>query len=207
MAIKQQWADIYVGQLSIARRKLGINIAGYVPAGGAMGAVLTKLSPADYDFGWMLPLTYTAGNGLVLAGTTFHFAQAGAYTAGAIPFATGAATMGFDAANLFWDDANKFLGVGVGAAPGSPFDLAHAFADGANHIGLHVVMSNTPVAPLPAGYHLGLSFGFTLAGAQQFTLGTDTIIGLSSTTTPHGPCSARRATTGRGPDPETGVPA
>lgn len=52
-----------------------------------------------------------AGNGLVKVGTTFHFAQSGVYTAGAVPFASSASAMSFDAGNLFYDDANNRLGL------------------------------------------------------------------------------------------------
>lgn len=40
-------------------------------------------------------VAYTAGNGMVLSGTVFHFAQAGSYTANTIPYASGSASIGF----------------------------------------------------------------------------------------------------------------
>lgn len=39
--------------------------------------------------------SYTAGNGLTLSGSTFHFAQSGAYTTNAIPYATSGSGIGF----------------------------------------------------------------------------------------------------------------
>lgn len=53
--------------------------------------------------------TFTAGNGLVKSGSTFHFAQTSAYTTGALPFASGSTSIGFDASNLSYDDANNLL--------------------------------------------------------------------------------------------------
>jgi hypothetical protein len=41
---------------------------------------------------------YGAGNGMVKSGTTFHFAQSASYTTGALPYASGASTIGFIAA-------------------------------------------------------------------------------------------------------------
>jgi hypothetical protein len=55
----------------------------------------------------------TAGQGLVVDGDTVSFAQSGPYTTGAIPFATGPATMGFDPANLLWDDVENRLVLGI----------------------------------------------------------------------------------------------
>jgi len=55
--------------------------------------------------------TGSAGNGIVKVGSTYHFAQSAAYTAGAVPFAASTSAMGFDAANLFYDDANNRLGL------------------------------------------------------------------------------------------------
>lgn len=40
-------------------------------------------------------INFDAGNGMVKVGNTFHFAQSSSYTTNAIPFATGAATIGF----------------------------------------------------------------------------------------------------------------
>ena len=58
--------------------------------------------------------SYLAGNGLVLSGSTFHFAQSAAYTANTIPLATGTASIGFIAAGT----ANQVLRVpGGGGAP------------------------------------------------------------------------------------------
>lgn len=98
-----------VMQLSDAQRKLGITP---LPTGGAINTVLTKASGANYDVVWAPPAAAVAGNGIVVVGNTVHFAQAAAYTTGAIPFASGVATMGFDAANLLWNNANKYLEVG-----------------------------------------------------------------------------------------------
>lgn len=54
------------------------------------------------------------GNGIVeTPGGVVNFAQSGPYTPGAIPFATGPTTMGFDPTQLFWDDVNNRLGVGT----------------------------------------------------------------------------------------------
>ena len=58
--------------------------------------------------------SYLAGNGLVLSGSTFHFAQSSAYTTNTIPLATGTASIGFIAAGT----ANQVLRVpGGGGAP------------------------------------------------------------------------------------------
>jgi len=38
---------------------------------------------------------YGAGNGVVKSGTTFHFGQSASYTVGALPYASGASTIGF----------------------------------------------------------------------------------------------------------------
>lgn len=54
------------------------------------------------------------GNGIVeTPGGVVNFAQSGPYTPGAIPFATGPTTMGFDPTHLFWDDVNNWLGIGT----------------------------------------------------------------------------------------------
>lgn len=126
------YSTIIVQQLAEAQRKLGIIPGAYIPADGAAGTVLTKASAADYDTFWGPPGAPAAGNGIVVVGNVVNFAQAGAYTAGAIPFATGVATMGFDAANLFWDDANNFFGIGTAGAPTNPLNVVHAYADALN---------------------------------------------------------------------------
>lgn len=142
----QQWQNIQVKQLSEAQRKLGILPSGYF-AGGAAGTVLTKASPADYDFLWspILGGIVLAGNGIVFSGgNTINFAQAAAYTTGAIPFASGAATIGFDAANLFWDTVNNRLGVGTNA----PADLFHVdidYADALLHYAGRIDMDTSVV--------------------------------------------------------------
>ena len=41
---------------------------------------------------------YTAGNGMAKSGTTFHFAQSASYTVGALPYASGASSIGMLAA-------------------------------------------------------------------------------------------------------------
>lgn len=115
MSVIQNWGQIQVQQLSEAQRKLGIIPGAFLPAGGAAGTFLSKLSAANYDVGWVGVPAPTAGRGIVVVGTTIHFAQAAAYTTGAVPFATGAATMGFDPANFFWDDAANRLGLGTNA--------------------------------------------------------------------------------------------
>lgn len=56
--------------------------------------------------------SYNAGNGLVQVGTTFHFAQSANYSTGAIPYATGAASIGFISA-----PADKQVLVGSGTTP------------------------------------------------------------------------------------------
>jgi hypothetical protein len=117
-------------QISEWRRKLGI-LSASMFAGGMTGDVLSKASNANYDFVWspLLGGLVLAGNGIVFSGgNTVNFAQAGAYTAGAVPFATGAATMGFDAASLFWDDANDFFGIGT-AVPAGRLHVVQAYAD------------------------------------------------------------------------------
>lgn len=58
-------------------------------------------------------VTLVAGNGIVVSGGAIHFAQSGAYTADQIPFASGAAAMGFSA-DLSWDDAGKIMTVNGG---------------------------------------------------------------------------------------------
>jgi hypothetical protein len=70
--------------------------------------------------------TYSAGNGMVLSGSIFHFASASNYTTNTIPIATGATTIGFIAAGT----ANQVLRVpGAGGAPVfGAIDLAAAAA-------------------------------------------------------------------------------
>jgi len=75
-------------------------------AGGTLGTTpvpFVKFSQAG---------SYTAGNGMVLSGGVFHFAQSSAYTAGRIPFASSTSAIGFSS-NLFWDNANNRLGIGT----------------------------------------------------------------------------------------------
>jgi hypothetical protein len=75
-------------------------------AGGTLGTTpvpFVKFSQAG---------SYTAGNGMVLSGGVFHFAQDTNYTAGRIPFASSTSAIGFNA-NLFWDNSNNRLGIGT----------------------------------------------------------------------------------------------
>jgi hypothetical protein len=84
-------------------------------AGGTLGTTpvpFVKFSQAG---------SYTGGNGMVLSGGVFHFAQDTNYTAGRIPFASGNTTIGFNA-NLFWDNTNSRLGIGT-ATPGRALDV------------------------------------------------------------------------------------
>ena len=77
-----------------------------VNAGGTLGTTAvtwTKFSQAG---------SYTAGNGMVLSGGAFSFAQSSAYTAGRIPFASSTSAIGFSS-NLFWDNSNNRLGIGT----------------------------------------------------------------------------------------------
>lgn len=53
---------------------------------GTTGLIFTRTSGGS---------VYSAGNGIVKAGTTFHFAQAASYTIGALPYADGSSTIGF----------------------------------------------------------------------------------------------------------------
>lgn len=58
--------------------------------------------------------SYTAGRGLALSGTQFHFAQNADYTANTIPYATGVSSIGFIGAGT----ANQVMRVpGAGGAP------------------------------------------------------------------------------------------
>jgi hypothetical protein len=88
-------------------------------AGGTLGTTpipFVKFSQAG---------SYTAGNGMVLSGGVFHFAQSSAYTAGQIPFCSNSPTansIGFSS-NLFWDNTNSRLGIGT-ASPAAKFDLS-----------------------------------------------------------------------------------
>jgi len=69
------------------------------------------------------------GQGIVeTPGGVVNFAQSGPYTPGAIPFATSSTTMGFDPANLFWDDMNNFLGLGT-STPGAPLHVVSSAID------------------------------------------------------------------------------
>ena len=68
---------------------------------------------------------YTAGNGLVIVGRKFHFAQSGNYTAKSVPYATGLTTIGFTGAG---SQSNVFV-AGADGTPGwGQVDLASAAA-------------------------------------------------------------------------------
>src|SRR5437588_3596940 len=71
---------------------------------GTTGLVFAQFSGAG---------AISAGNGLVKVGSTLHFALSTAYATGAIPFATSGSLMGFDTANLFWDDGQNRLGLTI----------------------------------------------------------------------------------------------
>lgn len=70
--------------------------------------------------------SYTAGRGVVLSGTAFHFAQDSNYTTNSIPYATGATTIGFIGAG----SANQVLRVpsGGGAPAFGAIDISQAAA-------------------------------------------------------------------------------
>jgi hypothetical protein len=70
--------------------------------------------------------TYLAGNGIVLSGSTWHFAQSSAYTVNTIPIATGTSTIGFISAG----SANQVLRVpsGGGAPAFGAVDISQAAA-------------------------------------------------------------------------------
>jgi len=70
--------------------------------------------------------SYSAGRGVVLSGTQFHFAQDSNYTTNSIPYATGASTIGFIGAGT----ANQVLRVpsGGGAPAFGAVNLASASA-------------------------------------------------------------------------------
>lgn len=140
-----------VMQLSDAQRKLGINPHGYLPAGGAAGTFLSKLTAADYNVGWVASPAPAAGNGIVVAGGTVHFAQAAAYTTGGIPFASGVATMGFDAANLFWDAANARLGLGTNAPQGR-LHVTQTFSDIVDRNLTYAILNTDTVGGLKFAY-------------------------------------------------------
>ena len=95
-------------------------------AGGTLGTTpvpFVKFSQAG---------SYTAGNGMVLSGGVFHFAQDTNYTAGRIPFASGNTTIGFNA-NLFWDNSNSRLGIGT-ATPAATVEVKTASSAGSAYI-------------------------------------------------------------------------
>lgn len=154
-----------VYQLADAQRKLGI-ISGALLAGGAAGTVLTKASGTDYDFIWGPSPLPAAGNGIAVVGNVVHFAQVAAYAAGAIPFATGAATMGFDAANLFWDNTDKYLGIGI-AAPTDSLHIVRTFADGAVHYPINLLATTSA----SGGPFIGVSLATRTTGAANFNVG------------------------------------
>jgi hypothetical protein len=84
-------------------------------AGGTLGTTpvpFVKFSQAG---------SYTAGNGMVLSGGVFHFAQDTNYTAGRIPFASSTSSIGFNA-NFNWDNTNSRLGIGI-TTPSSQLDI------------------------------------------------------------------------------------
>jgi len=104
--------DELVGAFTFVERGTDNADSGWVcnvNAGGTIGTTAvtwTKFSQAG---------SYTAGNGMVLSGGVFHFAQSSAYTAGQIPFCSNSPTansIGFSS-NLFWDNTNSRLGIGT----------------------------------------------------------------------------------------------
>lgn len=164
-----------VMQLSDVQRKLGI-LPGALFAGGAAGTVLTKASGADYDFLWspVLGVSVLAGNGIVFSGgNTIHFAQVAAYTPGAIPFASGAATMGFDAANLFWDDTNDFFGIGTAGVPLAPLHVIHTYADALNQTMVLLTTTNTVSGGAKRCFIMDASY----TGAANFNAAGDFLSG------------------------------
>ena len=130
----QDATNFYFQRLTTWQRKLGIVAAAFMPAGGLAGQVLAKDTAVNHDVSWTTVIgpggIIAVGNGLVLvAPNTLHFAQAANYVPGAIPFAGGVATISFDSANLFWDDANNRLGIGTNV-PGYNLDVAGTFKAG-----------------------------------------------------------------------------
>lgn len=100
---------------SVAAATLG------VPAGGASGQVLAKVSGADHDADWANPVAAVGGAGAV-------------QVSNGIGGFTGAA----DA--LVWDQTNNRLGIGI-AAPAQPLDIVTGEING----GIHIWGPNTGV--------------------------------------------------------------
>lgn len=139
--------------------------------------------------------SYTAGRGMVLNGTQFHFAQNSDYTANTIPFATGTTTIGFIAAG----SANQVLRVpGAGGAPAfGAIDISQAAAVtgtlGATNGGtgqstwttgdlLYATAANTlgKRAIGTTGYALIVSGGLPTWGQLSLTAGVTGILPISN---------------------------
>src|SRR2546426_885440 len=106
---------LVAGGSLISGTPLAVATDGFVTLAKDPVSVLHAATKQYVDAAVTAASTGGAGNGIVKVGSTYHFAQSAAYTAGAIPFATGSGAMGFDTANLLWDDANNRLGLLTGA--------------------------------------------------------------------------------------------
>lgn len=92
--------------------------------------VALEAATKQYVDGLIGGASVTAGRGIDITGGAVNFAQAGAYTTGAIPFASGAATMGFDAANFSYSPTGGlYLAGTVGTGPGLHISESAAAVD------------------------------------------------------------------------------
>jgi len=139
-----------------------------VNAGGTLGTTAvtwTKFSQAG---------SYTAGNGMVLSGGAFSFAQSSAYTAGRIPFASSTSAIGFSA-NLFWDNTNNRLGIGT-ASPN--YNLHSVIASGFSGA---FRSSTAAVGGILCGNTVGdLIVAVDASGNGRLTADTSKYLGLGS---------------------------
>ncbi len=132
-------------------------------AGGTLGTTpvpFVKFSQAG---------SYTAGNGMVLSGGVFHFAQDTNYTAGRIPFASSTSAIGFNA-NLNWDNTNSRLGIGT-ASPAYPLSVSGRISySGAIGEGADATLSSSGTVLLHGNSATWTEQRHYIAGVERYRL-------------------------------------